>query len=360
MELNVSIASTGLKKFDLCYCSLLYDEAHITELRVLGLSIETTGADRFDGFNVPKFVLVTTPDITNETRVILKKERWIVLSVNTIINKKSPSGWRFVFTKLQVFSLHRYGCAKVAYIDADTMLIQNPTPIFVTCPGFCATMKHSDRFNASVLVLTPGENILKNMTDSVKTVIRYDGGDQGMLNALYPHMANAPSIGGSPCNSNFDTQGQARLPPGFNADIGGFITTGRWAHAGSSDGKDSLYIVHFTVGTFKSHMSWLWWWSPTFQAYGWHEYAVTLDPPPALGVSLLVQGFVAVMLLSAVKWVQIKWTKSIDSNQNLLQCYVLTVVSIAPSLILIVIVYLTPIRELPVDLKRQSGGRVLP
>ena len=357
MLLNVSTRYDSLKKHEFCYCSLLYDEGLITELRVLGKSILNTNAGQFKGVDVPKFVIVTTPGVSFETRVILQKEKWIILPLNTIIRQNSPRRWRYVYTKLHVFSLHRYGCSKVAFIDADVMFVRNPTPLLVTCPGFCATMKHSNRFNSGVFVLTPGEDILQNMTVSMSTVGTYEGSDQGMLNEMYPHLVDAPPIGGLPCNDRLQTQGQARLPPGFNADIGGFITTGRWAHPGGNNGEDELYIVHYTLAAFKPHMSWLWWFTPTFQAYGWHTYVIELNPKPTGGIGMLIQSCIAVGLLFFVNIVQRYMSVCTRSKEDfdifndfriIIGQYTYIIFLLTPSSILIAIMCLTPLEELPI------------
>ena len=359
------ISPAAETRHPLCYCTLLYNEAQLTELRVLGRSIETTGADRLGSVVVPKIVLVTTPDISVKTRGILQNEGWVVKPVETIVKPDAPPRWRLTFTKLKMYSLHESGCAKVAYVDADVLLVRNPTPTFLACPGFCATVKHSNRFNSGVIVLTPGDDILKQMTDTLQNVPSYDGGDQGMLNTLYPNFADAPPIGARPGNGSLapGLEGLARLPPGFNADIGLFIMTGRWAHAGGHGGEDALYIVHYTLATFKSSMAWVWWSTPAFQGHGWLSHATALDPQPVRGVPLLLQALMAMVLLLATKGAQRKLNQLARPTpcegrvirvgrwaclgKDALQFIGLAT---APSLTLMAIAYSTPLGALPVDL----------
>ena len=335
----------------LCYCSMLFDEAQLTELRVLGASIDATGARRFQLKTIPKIAMVTIPDVQKRTIDILEKDNWTVVEVEKIINPDAPKRWEFEFTKLQMFSLHHYGCEKVAYLDADTMLIRNPTPTFAKCPGFCATMKHSDRFNAGVLVLTPGEDIYKQVTSSFRTVETYEGGDQGMLNSLYPNMADAPAIGTNSCNNSLTVK-QARLPPGFNADIAQIVSSHRWAHAGGNHGQDSVFIIHYTMSWLKPSMSWTWWIAPDFQAYGWYEYAGNLYPRISTGIPIVTQAVIAVILYCIVMAVITKyktdWTKLSEAKQSNIQKLLL---SALPSFLLAMIVFFTPLQDLPVNAK---------
>lgn len=43
------------------------------------------------------------------------------------------------------------------------------------CPGFCATLRHSERFNSGVMVITPDSKVFKHMVEHISTVASYTG-----------------------------------------------------------------------------------------------------------------------------------------------------------------------------------------
>jgi inositol phosphorylceramide glucuronosyltransferase 1 len=64
----------------------------------------------------------------------------------------------------------------VVYLDADTIVIHNMDEIF-SCPGFCATLRHSERFNSGVMVITPSKALFTSIIESIATTQSYTGYD---------------------------------------------------------------------------------------------------------------------------------------------------------------------------------------
>ena len=79
----------------------------------------------------------------------------------------------------------------VVFLDADTLVLRNSDDLFL-CDGFCAAMRHSERFNSGVVTLQPSAALFAEMMDRIKTTPSYDGGDQGFLNSFFEAFKEAP------------------------------------------------------------------------------------------------------------------------------------------------------------------------
>jgi inositol phosphorylceramide glucuronosyltransferase 1 len=62
----------------------------------------------------------------------------------------------------------------VVFLDADTIVIQNMDEVF-KCPGFCAALRHSERFNSGVMVIHPSKELFQRIMDSIATFSSYTG-----------------------------------------------------------------------------------------------------------------------------------------------------------------------------------------
>lgn len=49
---------------------------------------------------------------------------------------------------------------QVIYLDSDAIVTHNIDELF-ECPGFCAIVRHSERFNSGVMVLEPSAATFK-------------------------------------------------------------------------------------------------------------------------------------------------------------------------------------------------------
>jgi hypothetical protein len=64
--------------------------------------------------------------------------------------------------------------AAVIFLDADTVVVNNMDEAF-KCPGFCATLRHSERFNSGVMVVTPSAATFKDMLENIGKLQSYTG-----------------------------------------------------------------------------------------------------------------------------------------------------------------------------------------
>ena len=62
----------------------------------------------------------------------------------------------------------------VIFLDADTLVVSNMDDAFA-CPGFCATLRHSERFNSGVMVITPSNALFRDMISRISTLGSYTG-----------------------------------------------------------------------------------------------------------------------------------------------------------------------------------------
>lgn len=248
------------------------------------------------GTSARPLVALVTDNVSRRAERVLEADGWRVVRTALVANPNAKGSYprRFfgMYSKLATFGLHAEGCARVMYLDGDTLAVGDPDAALRDCPGFCANLKHSDRFNGGVEVLTPGAAQHRMALEAVTTVRSYTGGDQGMINEVFSRMADAPLLGGEAFERQREAgtlpeqhgQRLARLPAGYNADVGLYILPGnRWAHAG---GAEAVRVLHFTLGPLKPWDWWAGWISPPFAALGWREVRARLPPePPRKGLA---------------------------------------------------------------------------
>lgn len=62
------------------------------------------------------------------------------------------------------------------YLDADTIVVHKMDEVF-GCPGFCATLRHSERFNSGVMAISPSKSVFDSMIESIASTSSYTGCD---------------------------------------------------------------------------------------------------------------------------------------------------------------------------------------
>ncbi|GMH36727.1 hypothetical protein BSKO_04600 [Bryopsis sp. KO-2023] len=232
------------------YVTLLYGESFVLGVRVLGQSIRDTQTTR-------DLVLIVTGKISTASLRTLQMDGWRVKLVDEIANPgKGPQKTGFpdkfssVYTKLSIFNLVEY--TKAVYLDADTIMTHNSDALF-KCPGFCAAMRHSERLNSGVMVVSPSHELYEDMVSKITTLPSYTGGDQGFLNEYFHDFMNGPVFDPSKEYKGDEAKLKTmRLPTKYNADIGLYvINSNRWMIP-----EEDIRVVHFTLGPIKP---WHWW-----------------------------------------------------------------------------------------------------
>jgi inositol phosphorylceramide glucuronosyltransferase 1 len=127
-------------------------------------------------------VVIVTNDVSDEAQHTLSLDGWRVKRVEAVHNpgtwSQSGGGTGFpqkfwaVYTKLQIFNLVEY--KKVVFLDADTIVLKNSDVLF-QCPGFCAVLRHSERLNSGVMVVTPSKALFQDMTSKITQLPSYTG-----------------------------------------------------------------------------------------------------------------------------------------------------------------------------------------
>lgn len=142
-------------------------------------------------------VVVVTEELSKKSEETLTRDGWKVKRVPTVMNpgrgpqdgKGYPDKFYAVYTKLYIFQMTEY--RKVVFLDADIMVIRNMDSLF-SCPGFCASLRHSERFNSGVMSLEPSKETFEDMMKKIKEMPSYTGGDQGFLNSYFSGFAHSP------------------------------------------------------------------------------------------------------------------------------------------------------------------------
>lgn len=236
-------------KSEYAYATLLYGEKFLLGVRVLGQSIKESGTKH-------DMVLVVTGDgVRMSTLKTLQNDGWRIMQVETISNPgKGPGKLGFpaklssVYTKLSVFNMVDY--KRVVYVDADAILVANSDDMF-GCPGFCAAMRHSEKFNSGIMVASPSAELFEDMMSKIETLPSYTGGEQGFLDSYYSDFANGPFFNPS-VKYEDSVNTTMRMPTGYNADVGLYVLhSNKWVIP-----KEQIRIIHYSLGPVKP---WQWW-----------------------------------------------------------------------------------------------------
>jgi len=243
---------------DEAFVTLLYGDEFLLPIRVLGRSLAASGTTR------GKLVMVTT-DVSHEARSRLERDCWTVFPMTPIDNPfhNAPKRFSKVLTKLRIWTLTQY--KKVVYLDGDTIVSRNPDKLF-NCITFCASVRHSDKFNTGVMVLKPSEETYKDMMEKLPTATSYTGADQGFLNTYFKDLHKAPEFDS---DTEPPADGIERLSAIYNADEGMYyLQGGRWLF----DPPDAIVVLHYTFGPVRP---WYWYSYPMFPTS--HQWMVIRD-----------------------------------------------------------------------------------
>ena len=232
-------------------------------LRVLGQSLRESGTDR-------DMVALCMPDVPEYHRKILRREGWIIRTVNAL--PKTCVGdhvYTQYIAKLQFWLLTEY--RRVVYIDSDAIVQRNIDELF-SCGEFCAAYRHSDLFNTGVVVLKPSEQTFWNICSKIQSIGSFTNGDQGFLNTLYKDMKKVSMF--SPLDKGKEKVKQfERLPAEYNGDVAIFYLTNQWMYLDTEE----PYVLHYTLGPVKP---WMWWSYPLFPL-NWRWKSLRDRLPPA-------------------------------------------------------------------------------
>ncbi|KXZ53851.1 hypothetical protein GPECTOR_6g769 [Gonium pectorale] len=203
-------------------------------------------------------VALTTGSLPASSETTLASDGWRVIRVAPVANpgqgpqpKGFPARFAYVYTKLFIFKMTEY--KKVVFIDADVLVLRNMDVIF-QCPGFCAALRHSERFNSGVMSLVPSLEVYEDVMSKVALMPSYTGGDQGFLNSYFTGFAHAPLFDPSTTYTP-DQYKYMRLPTTFNADIGLYVVgSNRWMLPrsignGGGGGSGEVFPKYFVAGS---------------------------------------------------------------------------------------------------------------
>ena len=242
------------------YVSLLYGEEFCLGMRVLGQSILLSDTDA-------DLVALVAGKISGSCLKTIQDDGWIIKRSEIVSNPTvdHPKKFSGVYTKLMLFGgFSEY--EQVIFLDADTIVVKNIDHLFL-CDGFCAVLRHSERFNTGVMAIKTDASLVQDMLAKVHLLPSYTGGDQGFLNEYMKTFACSPMFypdQGVPL-SGYKAAMQlchdeekppikhmGRIPTTYNADLGLFVLNhNRWPFE-----EDDIRVIHYTLGPVKP---WKWW-----------------------------------------------------------------------------------------------------
>ena len=65
----------------------------------------------------------------------------------------------------------------VLYLDADVIVASNVDDAF-ECASFCAVLRHSERFNTGVMLVSPDTALFTDMMTQMHVLPSYTGGEE--------------------------------------------------------------------------------------------------------------------------------------------------------------------------------------
>jgi len=167
------------------YISILSTDSYLIGALVLYKSLISTN---------PKypFNLLVTPNISNESLNILKRNNINTIKIEPIKNPilKDPNDRRFYnYSKLNMWSLIQFD--KIVYLDSDMIVMHNIDELFekknmsaVNSGGLIK--KDWMQLNSGLIVLEPSMTIFNDMKSKIGTIEKQIGkGDQAFLHEYY-------------------------------------------------------------------------------------------------------------------------------------------------------------------------------
>ena len=263
------------------FVTLLYgDGDYVLSVRVLGLSLKQSGTQH-------EMIVLCTDEVSMTSRRILEEDGWTIMQAESIgcPYTNCPKQYSKIFSRYLIWTLIDY--RRIVFLDSDTLVYANIDELF-RCGKFCASYRHSDLFNAGVLVVEPDLQEYKNITSKIGIYPSYDTADQGFLNYYYRSLIFAPMFNAS--NHCYQKE-PMRLPAVYNADVGQYyVYTSRFFPL------EPYKVLHHTLGPVKP---WRWWTYPIFDLnWHWVELRDQLDPSYDSPMGLFLAAAVNLVLLT--------------------------------------------------------------
>ena len=170
------------------YASLLYHDQFLLGMRVLGQSILEASRSNTD----VDLVALVAGEVSESTLDLLREDGWIVKRSGIIANPTAghPRKFSGVYTKLLLLgSFPEY--EQIIFLDADAIVVKNIDSLFL-CDGFCAVLRHSERFNTGVMAFKTDAALMQDMLAKIRLLPSYTGGEQGFLNEYLNKFTCAP------------------------------------------------------------------------------------------------------------------------------------------------------------------------
>eukprot|EP00397_Hematodinium_sp_SG-2012_P039101 GEMP01042637.1.p1 GENE.GEMP01042637.1~~GEMP01042637.1.p1 ORF type:complete len:242 (+),score=52.29 GEMP01042637.1:190-915(+) len=227
------------------YATLLTSDSFLMGVQCLYASLSR--------FTSKPLVVLATPQVSEGVRKRIEDAGMDVIVVEPIAAPWTTAveAWRnCAATKLHIWNLTKF--TKIVYLDSDCLVTAPIDELFDRpSPSFCPDVFPPDKFNAGVIVLEPDAKTYARIIEALPTLISYDGGDTGFLNAFYPDW--------------YAWSSEHRLPFCYNA-----LRTMYWFTRKNPGYWDTVKpkVIHYCSspkpweengGTAKGELEMLWW-----------------------------------------------------------------------------------------------------
>ncbi|TKR80624.1 hypothetical protein L596_014672 [Steinernema carpocapsae] len=146
------------------FASTLMSDDYLLAARVLGHAFR-------DLNSTTPFVIFYTEAISGESLEILESEGIKTIRVDRI---ESPYASTHSSIKYQIRMWSHTEYTSVVHFDLDALPLVDVSELF-RCAAFCASFRHSDKFNCGVFVLRPDQKTYKDLLDKMGQMDSYDG-----------------------------------------------------------------------------------------------------------------------------------------------------------------------------------------
>uniref|UniRef100_A0A915C9S9 glycogenin glucosyltransferase n=1 Tax=Parascaris univalens TaxID=6257 RepID=A0A915C9S9_PARUN len=239
------------------FVSILSTNDYLLAAKVLAYSIKVQNMKE-------PYVIFYTENVATQSLKSLRSLGIYTFPITKIDTpyRASHEATKFQYTRINLWAMTNY--TTLVSLDLDTLVKHDISALF-RCGSFCASMRHSDKFNAGVMVLKPNKTVFDDMSKKYSILPSYDGGDQGFMNSYFANTKYASMFNPDDMNWPNESNSIHTLSMAYNYDVGAYYLQSRLLIEPK--------IIHYTMGPTKP---WIWWTYPMFDL-NWEWYRLRVE-----------------------------------------------------------------------------------
>ncbi|XP_024319141.1 UDP-glucuronate:xylan alpha-glucuronosyltransferase 2 isoform X2 [Brachypodium distachyon] len=160
------------------YATVLHSsDTYLCGAIVLAQSIRRAGSTR-------DLVLLHDHTVSKPALRALSAAGWIPRRIRRIRNPRAARGTynEYNYSKFRLWQLTEY--ARVVFVDADILVLRSLDALF-GFPQLTAVGNDGSLFNSGIMVIEPSRCTFDALVRARRSIVSYNGGDQGFLNEVF-------------------------------------------------------------------------------------------------------------------------------------------------------------------------------